>query len=99
VNKYDKGLLKYSTKEVADEAEKAICDYAKMYSKQNIIGGPIMILMIKPDNSVEWLKNEKKSRGMYDTKDFRWLYESNKLNIHFLSDDKKLRFEQIIKTL
>jgi len=79
--------------EMIEKIEKCIQEYAIKYSKNETVGGPIMILQIKPDNTFVWLKNKPNKKPYLDGKDLFSAYKNGDLNIHFNSSDAKHNFE------
>jgi 20S proteasome alpha/beta subunit len=89
---------KNSCKKNARLAIKAIKKHIKAYNKKAAIGGPMMVLKISPNNSIQWLKNKKNTPSPMDLREFADQYKSDKLNIHFLSEEKELLFNEIINS-
>ena len=63
------------------------------------IGGPIQILQLKPDGSINWIKNKPSKFKWAKIQDFVKSYFDQKINIYFVSEDGKRFFEEQARIL
>jgi 20S proteasome alpha/beta subunit len=89
--------VNYTCKEMAGIIEKNILAYAKKYNKTSTIGGPIMILQIKPDNSFIWLNHKPIKQNWLDFYEFYSAYKKHTIKIHFKSEKSKQIFIESMK--
>jgi hypothetical protein len=82
---------RYSCKKMAKIIKRDIYAYAIKMNKKEIIGGPISLLKISPDNKITWLSKIQYLHYTTD-KDIWSKYKNGELKIKFTSEEGKERY-------
>ena len=77
--------------------EKTINTFIKDYKKEYFMGGPIMLIQIKSDNSYQWIKNPPRKKNWLSMEEFFKDYRGHKILLRFTAPENKALFEELLK--
>lgn len=80
---------------VVDVIESTIYSYAREEKMEHLVGGPIAVLLIKPGNELQWIKNDFSTRVYENPSAFFERVREESVKIEYLIPDGKQRLFKI----